>query len=66
MKVAPGYTACCDASPVWRNLGRQALVVAQRLRSDEAERASKTIPKPTTLTEYDVPARRLGGTKPKS
>ena len=28
MNVAPGYTACCDASPVWRNLGRQALVVS--------------------------------------
>ena len=28
MKVALGYTACCDSSPVWWNLGRQALVVA--------------------------------------
>ena len=30
MKVAPGYTACCNASPVWRGISDAKLLWSAR------------------------------------
>ena len=30
MKVAPGYTACCNASPVWRGISDAKLLWSRK------------------------------------
>ena len=34
MKVAPGYTACCNASPVWRGISDAKLLWSRKAGTD--------------------------------